>query len=70
MKMKSKRKKGNIMVDRKNVAVEKMDRAVQMLKENQIDMWMFQTESGSVTGTDVQYRYEERGPVRADGRRG
>ena len=41
MKMKSKRKKGNIMVDRKNVAVEKMDRAVQMLKENQIDMWMF-----------------------------
>ena len=29
------------MVDRKNVAVEKMDRAVQILKENQIDMWMF-----------------------------
>lgn len=29
------------MVDRKNVAVEKMNRAIELLKENQIDMWLF-----------------------------
>lgn len=29
------------MIDRKNVAIEKMDRAIELLKENEIDMWMF-----------------------------
>lgn len=51
------------MVDRKNVAVEKMDRAVQMLKENQIDMWMFYSRLNQDPSLELMFNTDTKNEV-------
>ena len=56
------------MVDRKNVAVEKMDRAVQMLKENQIDMWMFYSRLNQDPSLELMFNTDTKMCIRDRGR--
>lgn len=51
------------MIDRKNVAIEKMDRAIELLKENGIDMWMFYSRLNQDPSLELMFNTDTKNEV-------